>query len=155
VKSSQDLAASVRRRAWDKDLVLWIGSEDSLHKMIGQARVEVIDLLDLFIPDHLPMDDEETRDQLRHALRKKLQTIELGPTHRVVLVVRSIGLLARYDAGVREFYDWFCGDFGMVVLALDDLIENLKWPDEVVCESDLLIKYFTESERVKEVYGEG
>ena len=154
MKSPQDLAALVQQRTWDKDLVLWLGSEDSLHKALSKARVEVLDMLDLFDPDHLPMDEEETRDQMLHALRQKLQAIQVGSAHRTVLIVKSIGLLARYDAGVKEFYEWFCSDFGMVVLALDGVIEDLKWPDEVTCESDRLIKYFTESERVKEVYGE-
>jgi hypothetical protein len=131
-----------------------MGPEDSLQRALGQARVEVLDLLDLFNPDRLPMNEEETRDQLLHALRQKLQTIQVGPAHRTVLVVKSIGLLARYDAGVKEFYEWFCSDFGMVVLALDGILEDLKWPEEVVCEPDRLFKYFTESERVKEVYGE-
>ena len=154
MKSSQDLTALVQQRTWDKDLVLWVGSEDSLQKALSKARVEVLDLLDLFDPDHLPMDEEETRDQMLHALRQKLQAIQVGPAYRTVLVVKSIGLLARYDAGVREFYEWFCSDFGMVVLGLDGVIEDLKLPDEVICQSDRLIKYFTESERVKEVYGE-
>jgi hypothetical protein len=154
MKPAQDLAALVQQRTWDKDLVLWLGSEDSLHKALSKARVEVFDLLDLFNPDHLPMDEEETRDEMLHGLRQKLQAIQVGPARRTVLLVKSIGLLAKYDAGVKEFYEWFCSDFGMVVLALDGVIEDLKWPDEVVCDSNRLIKYFTESERVKEVYGE-
>ena len=154
MRSPQDLKALVQQRTWDKDLVLWLGSEDSLHKALSKARVEVLDLLDLFNPDHLPMDEEETRGQLLHALRQKLQAIQVGPAHRTVLVVKSIGLLARYDAGVKEFYEWFCSDFGMVVLALDGVIEGLKWPDDIICESDRLVKYFTESDRVKEVFGE-
>jgi hypothetical protein len=154
MKSSADLTALVQQRTWDKDLVLWLGSEDSLYNALSKARVEVLDLLDLFNPDHLPMDEEETRDQMLHALRQKLQAIQVGPAHRTVLVVKSIGLLARYDAGVREFYEWFCSDFAMAVLALDGVVEDLKWPDEVICHSDRLVKYFTEPERVKEVYGE-
>jgi len=154
VKSPKDLAALVQQRTWDKDLILWMGPEDSLQRALGQARVEVLDLLDLFNPDRLPMNEEETRDQLLHALRQKLQSFQVGPSRRTVLLVKSIGLLARYDAGVKEFYEWFCSDFGMVVLALDETLEDLKWPEEVTCEPDRLIKYFTESERVKEVYGE-
>lgn len=154
MKSAQDLTALVQQRTWDKDLVLWLGPEDSLHKALGKARVEVLDLLDLFNPEHLPMDEEETRDQLLRALRQKLQAIQVGPAQRTVLVVKSIGLLAKYDAGVKEFYEWFCSDFGMVVVALDGVVEDLKWPDDVICESDRLVKYFTESDRVKEVFGE-
>ena len=154
MKSCEGLKALVQQRTWDKDLVLWMGSEHILHTALSQARVETLDLLDLFNPDHLPMDDEETRNQLLHSLRHKLQSFQVGPIRRTVLLVKSIGLLARYDAGVKEFYEWFCSDFGMVVLLLDGLIEDIKLPDDVVCESDRLVKYFTESDRVKEVYGE-
>jgi hypothetical protein len=41
-----------------------------------------------------------------------------------VLVVKSIGLLVKYHAGVREFYEWFCGDFAMVVLILNGLLNS-------------------------------
>lgn len=154
MKSPQDLAALVQQRTWDKDLVLWIGSEDSVSSILSDARLQSLDLLDLFTPDHLPMDEEETRDQLIHALRQQLQSYQVGPAHRTLLVVKSIGLLARYDTGVKEFYEWFCSDFGMVILILEEIVENFKWPDDVICASDRLIKYFTESDRVKEVYGE-
>src|ERR1035438_2975898 len=75
-----------------------------------------LDLLDLFDEDKLPMDDEETRQCMVAVLSTRLQAIPTGPGTRVVLVVTSIGLLARYAVGLREFYDWFCGDFSMVVL---------------------------------------
>ena len=71
----------------------------------------------------------------------------------MVLVVTSIGLLARYAVGLREFYDWFCGDFSMVVLLLERTLEETQWPEEVSCDSDRLLGYFQEP-MVKQVFGE-
>ena len=73
----------------------------------------------------------------------------LGQTPHTVL-----GLLARYHAGVREFYEWFCGDFAMVVLILDGLLDERVWPEEVACDADRLLTYFNEPGIVKQVFGE-
>src|SRR2546428_593621 len=107
MKTVADLVALTRQRAWDKDLVLWIGSEKALMEAIGEIPHIVLDLLDLFDEDRLPMDDEETRAQLIGGLRRTLRAMDTSPERHPVLIVRSTGLLARYRAGVKEFYDWF------------------------------------------------
>src|SRR5437016_4829390 len=99
------------------------------------------------------MDEEETRQFLVNALSTRLQAIPTGPSMRVVLVVTSIGLLARYAVGLREFYDWFCGDFSMVILLLERTLDETQWPEEVSCDSDRLFAYFQEP-MVKQVFGE-
>ena len=104
----------------------WYGGITS--RETWQVQHVDLDLLDLFDPDHLPMDDDETKFQLVHSLRQKLQSLSPGPGRRIILVVKSIGLLARYDAGVKEFYEWFCGDFGMVVLLLDGAAKTSNGP---------------------------
>lgn len=154
MKTAADLAALVRQRTWDKDLVLWIGSEKALRDALSEVPHNVLDLLDLFDEDRLPMDDEETRAQLIGALRKKLRSMNAAPDRRTVLVVRSIGLLARYRVGVKEFYDWFCGDFAMAVLVLEGPMEDSLWPEDVVCDPDRLIDYFQAPGVVKQVFGE-
>jgi hypothetical protein len=155
MKTVADLAALVRQKTWDKDLVLWVGPIATLSGAIGQTRHVDLDLLDLFDEECLPMDDEETRAQLIQGLRNRLKSIQPGPSARTVLVVRSIGLLARYHAGVQLFYDWFCGDFAMVVLALEPLSDGTAWPEDVNCDENRLLKYFTEPGVVKEAFGEG
>jgi hypothetical protein len=110
----------------------------------------VLDLLDLFNEDCLPMDHEETQAHLRRTLRQRLQSLQAGAERRTVLIVKSIGLLARYQTGVREFYEWFCGDFTM-----DGLLEECLWPEEVTCDTDRLLKYFDTPGVVKQVFGEG
>jgi hypothetical protein len=154
MKTAGDLGALTRQQTWDKDVVLWVGAENALLHILAQIPHVVLDLLDLFDEECLPMDDEETRVQLLRGLRHQLQSFQVGPERRTVLVVKSIGLLARYHAGVREFYEWFCGDFAMVVLILDGLPDERVWSEEVACDPDRLLKYFHEPGVVKQVFGE-
>jgi hypothetical protein len=154
MKTASDLVALTRQQTWDKDVVLWVGAEPALLQTLGQTPYTVLDLLDLFDADSLPMDEEETRAQLLRSLRHKLQSLQVGAERRTVLVVKSIGLLARYHTGVREFYEWFCSDFAMVVLVLDGLLDACVWPEEVACDSDRLLTYFSEPGVVKQVFGE-
>jgi hypothetical protein len=155
VKTQSDLALLVQQKTWDKDVVLWVGSEARLREALGNAQVTVLDLLDLFDPDRLPMDDEETRAELQRKLRARLQSLPTGPANRTVLLVRSVGLLARYQVGVRDFFEWFCGDFAMVVLVLGRLPATGFESDGVVCVPERLTQYFRAPEVVKQVYGEG
>src|SRR6266511_5043178 len=136
MKTAADLSALARQKTWDKDVVLWVGAENALLHILAQIPHVVLDLLDLFDEECLPMDDEETRVQLLRGLRHKLQSFHVGSERRTVLVVKSIGLLARYHAGVREFYEWFCSDFAMVVLILDGLPDERVWSEEVACDPD-------------------
>ena len=154
MKTAADLAALTCQKTWDKDVALWVGSEHALLRTLGQTSYAVLDLLDLFDEDCLPMDHEETQAHLRHGLRRWLQSLQVGAERRTVLIVKSIGLLARYHAGVREFYEWFCSDFAMVVLLLDGLLEEHLWPEEVICDRDSLLKYFDTPGVVKQVFGE-
>ena len=154
MKSSADLAALVRQRTWDKELVLWVGSESALRKALALVPVETLDLLDLFDETDLPADDGETRERLVHGLREELQTYRSGPELKIVLVLKSVGLLTRCRAGVRELYDWFLGDFAMAVLLLEASVDDVGWPEEVHCDPDRLLESFTVSASVKAVYGE-
>ena len=154
MKTAVDLVALTRQRTWDKDVVLWVGSEKALMEALGEVPYIVLDLLDLFDEDHLPMDEEETRAQLIGGLRKRLRSMDTAPENRTVLIVRSTGLLARYRAGVKEFYDWFCGDFTMVVLVLEGPMEDCLWPEDVTCDPDRLINYFQAPAVVKQIFRE-
>jgi hypothetical protein len=152
MKSAAQLQALLASRSWDKEVVLWAGGEKALQDAMGAAKSVVLDLLDMFDSEQLPADDEETRDQLRDKLQTRLKAIERGPNNRVILVVKSIGLLARYRIGLKAFYDWFIGDFALVILLLDGGGEKFEWPEEVVCEPNRLLGYFSESGMVKEVF---
>ena len=154
MKTLADLIALTQQRTWDKDLVLWVGYEKTLTQALGQGQYTMLDLLDVFDEDRLPMDDEETRTQLVRGLRKRLRAIDAAADKRTILIVRSIGLLARYRAGVKDFYDWFCSDFAMAVLVLEGPIENYPWPEEVRCDPDKLIDHFQAPTVVKQVFRE-
>ena len=152
MKSATHLQALVKSRAWDKEILLWAGSEKSLQQALGPETFILLDLLDLFDPSNLPPDEDTTRDQLRDRLRSHLKEIHSGPDNRVILVVKSIGLLARYSVGLTMFYDWFVGSFALVILLLEGGQETTEWPEEVRCESNRLLKYFCEPGMVKEVF---
>jgi hypothetical protein len=153
MKTVGELGALLRQHTWDKDVVLWVGRDAVLVETLGQTRWLILDLLDLFDENNLPMHDDETQIHLASALRARLKAMPTGPADRSVLLVKSIGLLARYNVGTREFYEWFCGDFSMVVLVIDCLMENPVWPEEVICDTDRLLGYFEEPHVVKSVFG--
>ena len=152
MKGVADLKALLKQRTWDKEVLLWHGSEKPLISALGSAKHLVLDLLDLFQPGSLPSDDDSTKDALREQLRQRLRSIVKGPDNRPVLVVKSIGLLARYGVGLKEFYDWFVGSHTILILLLEDMPEKSEWPDEVRCDPKRLPSYFAEAGMVKEIY---
>jgi hypothetical protein len=153
VKGEADLKALVKQRTWDKEVLVWLGTEKSLIGALGSAKHVVLDLLDLFQPDSLPPDDDTTKDAIHGQLCQRLRAIPKGPDNRTVLVVKSIGLLARYKVGLKDFYDWFVGSHTVVALLLEGTVERTDWPDEVKCDTKRLLNYFNEPGMVKEVYG--
>lgn len=153
MKGEADLKSLVKQRTWDKEVLIWLGTEKSLLGALGSAKHVVLDLLDLFQPDSLPSDDDATKDAIHDQLRQRLKAIPKGPDHRTVLVVKSIGLLARYKVGLRDFYDWFVGSHTIVALLLEGTGERTFWPDDVKCDSKRLLDYFSEPGMVKNVYG--
>lgn len=152
MKGATDLKALVTQRTWDKEAILWLGPEKTLTSALGSTKHVVLDLLDLFEPDNLPQDDDSTKDVLCAELRQRLRSIPKGLDNRTVLVVKSIGLLARYRVGLKEFYDWFVGSHTILILLLDDAPEKSDWPDEVRCDPNRLLGYFEEPGMVKEIY---
>jgi hypothetical protein len=152
VSGIEEFRALVKQRTWDKEVLLWRGPEKSLIDALPSIKHVTLDLLDLFAVDKLPIDDDETRDELRTQLRQRLRAIPRGPDNRTVLIVKSIGLLARYNVGLKEFYDWFIGSHTLVVLLLESIVEPGKWPDDVRCEAKRLLDYFAAPTMVKEVY---
>lgn len=152
MKSAAQLQALVNQRAWDKEVLLWIGPEKSLIDALGSVRFRVLDLLDLFDVNNLPGDAEETKGYLRGRLQEHLKAIPRGSDDRSVLIVKSIGLLARYNVGLTVFYDWFIGSFALAILILDDVADRTEWPEDVRCDTTRLVGYFAEPGMVKDVF---
>jgi hypothetical protein len=152
LKGTEELQALLKQRTWDKEVLLWFGSERSLLEALGSTNYANLDLLDLFDPDSLPEDDEATRDALIVGLRQHLRAMPKGPQERTVLIVKSIGLLARYKTGLKEFYDWFVGSYTVVVLLLEGLPDTSKLPSEVRCDANRLFGYFSEPGMLKNIY---
>lgn len=152
MKGLADFKVLLQQRTWDKEILLWFGPEKPLLDTLGAAKYVELDLLDLFQPESLPIDDDAVKEELRQGLRERLRSIPKGPDNRTVLIVKSIGLLARYETGLNEFYDWFVGSYAMVVLLMENVPEKSDWPDEVRCDAKRLVRYFTEPGMVKDVY---
>lgn len=152
MKGITDLRALLKQRTWDKEVLLWLGSEKSLLDAFGSTKYVTLDLLDLFDLESLPVDDDETLNDLGERLRNRLKAIPKGPYNRTALVVKSIGLLARYRIGLKEFYDWFVGSHTVVVLVLDGMPAKTNWPEEVHCDPKQLFNYFAETGMVKDIY---
>ena len=155
MKGGADLNSLVKQRTWDKEVLLWLGADKPLFGALGASKHVVLDLLDLFQPDRLPMDDDATKDVMHDQLTQRLRSFPKGPDSRTVLIVKSIGLLARYGIGLKEFYDWFVGSHTLLILLLECAPEKSEWPDEVRCDPNRLIRYFTEPGMVKDVYAAG
>jgi hypothetical protein len=132
------------QRTWDKDVVVWLGSEASLNaalpglKGLDSASLDLLDLL----PEELPDSDDEIANLLRAALRQKLKGIQPAPGQRRILVVKSAGLLARYTLGLREFFEWFCSDRAMVVLLVEAIPDKIRLPAGIDCRPRLMLDYF-------------
>jgi hypothetical protein len=138
-----ELKNLLRQKTWDKDVVLWLGSDAALKDALSLCNAQELDILDLFDPDNLPANEEDAHARLTNSLRQHLQGLQPTARSKIVLVVRSGGLLARYNLGLKSFYDWFCGDFGMVIIALARAAEKMTWPAAVVFDDDRLYDYFT------------
>jgi hypothetical protein len=151
VNAIDEVKARVAERTWDKEIILWVGPEIDLLGAIKGAHIEELDLLDLFNPSSLPIDDDDTRAVLTRMLRTKLQSIPRSPEKRVVLIVKSVGLLARYDIGVKALYDWFIGSFAMVILVFEPTSTGIEWPEDVECETGRIEHYFTTPGSVKQI----
>ncbi len=149
--AADDLKARVALKTWDKEIVLWVGAEQELMQAVNGAHVLVLDLLDLFDPKSLPIDSDETHDTLVKQLRAWLKAVERKPGARIVLVVKSVGLLVRYGGGTNEFYNWFIGSFTMVVLHLKATNPRIDWPRDVECDGKRMLNYFASPGTVKQI----
>jgi hypothetical protein len=149
MQTHDELVKLVTQRTWDKELILWCGPEPKLLPFLATIHVEILDLLDLFEPASILVDDDEVRQHLSQSLRQHLRSISPVATKRTALIVRSAGLLARYRVGVQNFYDWFCNDFAMAILLVEGRCSESEWPDEVECAPDRLVEYFTDSGMIK------
>ena len=133
------------QRTWDKELLLWVGPEANLLPALTGVHADTLDLLDLFDGPPEQIDDDDVRQHISRSLKKRLQSLPRTTGKRTVLLVRSAALLARYRVGVREFYDWFCDDFSMAILLVDGVSAEVDWPDEVECDSERIVDYFSEA----------
>lgn len=140
-----DLSKILSQQTWDKELILWLGPESKLLSSLTNVQVNIIDLLDMFATVETAGEDDDVRKHLSRSLRQHLKSIPRTVGKRIVLIVRSAGLLARYRVGVQDFYDWFCNDFALAILLIEGTCHGTEWPDDVECGPDQLVDYFKDS----------
>ena len=152
MKTSSELRSLVERRAWDKEIVVWLGSMDSLLSAIpaGSADTKQLDLLDLVSDKDVP--DEEARAQFRRALDSQLKLLKPPPGQHRILIVTSTSLLAHFNTGLAGFFNWFCTDHSMVILHLDGKPEKLSLPAEFEFRADALLDYLAQPDYAKAIY---
>ncbi len=152
MKTSSELRVLAERRAWDKEIVVWLGSMQSLLSAIpsGSPDTEQLDLLDLVPDGDVP--DDEARTLFRRALDAHLKSLKPSAGQRRILIVTSTALLAHFNSGLVGFFDWFCTDRSMVVLHLDGTPEKLTLPLEFEFRADALLDYLIQPDHAKAVY---
>jgi hypothetical protein len=140
------------RRAWDKEIVVWLGSMASLLSVLntGSADIEQLDLLELVSEEDIP--EEEARAFFRRGLDGRLKNIAPAPGKRRILVVTATALLADFNTGLAGFFNWFCSDRGMVILQVDGVAEKLALPPEFEFRPNQLIDYLTQPDHAKDIY---
>ncbi len=169
MQTIEELGQLLEQRTWDKELVVWFGPESKLVPALTGVQVETLDLLDLFTtwpglsetgvgvsesrphvcPASQLTDDDDIRQYLTRSLRKWLQSLDRTNGKRTALLVHSAALLARYRVGVHDFYEWFCDDFSMVILLVERPAAEEQWPEEVDCNPNRMVEYFSENDMTK------
>lgn len=155
MKAGADFKTLASQRTWDKDVAVWVGPESSLTAALpGGSNVAVIalDLLDLFDEAALPDSEDDVVHFLRRGLREKLISLAPPTGERRILIVKSAGLLARYNLGLKEFFDWFCGDRGLVVLLIEATPEKVELPSEIECHPRAIVDYFDRPDLAKHCF---
>jgi hypothetical protein len=143
------------QRTWDKDVVVWCGPEASLMAalpVLPGLTWQTMDLLDLLKEEAIPDSDEEVATLLRRTLGKKLPEIAPTAGQRRILIVKSAGILVRYNLGLREFFDWFCSDRAMVVLLAEQSAEKIGFPVGIEYRARLLPEYFHRPDLAKHLF---
>ena len=143
MKTVAEFTRLVSQRTWDKDVVVWIGAEASLLAALpaGVDR-RVVDLLDVLDEKALPDSEEEAAGVLRRALRQRLLELKPSAGQRRVVIIQSAGLLVRYNLGLKEFFDWFCGDHGLAVILVEATPDKIGLPIGIECRPRVLVDYF-------------
>ena len=155
MKTASDFALLVSQRNWDKDAVVWHGPESAMMAALPVAAgglVTMLDLLDLFDEAIIPDSEDDLVQFFRRALREKLSSLAPVTGQRRILIVKSAGLLVRYNLGLKEFFDWFCGDRGLAVLLVESSPDKIELPPEIECRPRALLDYFVRPDLAKNCY---
>ncbi|MBI2924680.1 MAG: hypothetical protein HYY24_03130 [Verrucomicrobia bacterium] len=156
MKFACNFSALAAQRNWDKEIDVWIGSTEALRNQLpagaSTPSVEELDLLDLFDEKSLPDSDHDAAQFLRDRLRQRFPTLRPADGRRCMLIVKSVPLLAHFNVGLKEFFDWFCSDRCMVVLVLDGIPEELRLPGEFEFQPRRIVDFLAQPDLAKNVF---
>lgn len=143
MKTVADFTRLASQRTWDKDVVVWLGPESSLLAALpaGLDR-QAVDLLDLLDEKALPDAEADAALLLRRALRQRLTELAPSGGQRRIVIVKSAGLLVRYNLGLRDFFECFWSDHGLAVVLIEAIPSTIGLPPGIECRPRVLVDYF-------------
>ena len=139
-----DLTRLVHAAFWSKDIVLWIGSDAELEKVVQGVNVAYLDVLDL-TDGEFPLEDTERSRVISTRLQKRLEELDVSTSEKLVLIVRNVGILSRHMISLNPFFELFGGVRRMAILSLRGESINLgvsqALSEQIVCEPDTIANY--------------
>ena len=127
---------------------MWVGSDKLLDEILSGQPHGTIDILDVFADrEELPSDSTWRRDEIRRRLEVRLRELQPPEGQRLILRVKSVGLLSRYEVGLEPFFDFFGLSRTMAILCVERESPDLKWPVHlergIAWQPDGLVRYLT------------
>jgi len=133
-----------------KHAYVWNGDKDSLLKITGKNQTEEIDVCkDVAIGE---VTNEINEPAIRRQIEKTLETklIELYSDvkkrgKQQILLVLSPSILARYRIGLTVFYNYYLGDYTILVFVVPTpkFRNDLKLPEYVKYDPDETLNYLS------------
>lgn len=141
MKTPADFTRLASQRTWDKDVVVWLGLR--CWQRCPPARIARRWICWTSWTEGPARDAEaDAALLLRRALRQRLTELAPSGGQRRIVIVKSAGLLVRYDLGLREFFDWYCGDHGLAVVLIEATPNKIGLPPGIECRPRVLVDYF-------------
>ena len=132
-----------------RHLYLWHGEAEDLMSLLPAGRAKPMDIFQVAAElSHHPFSQDEANELLRDALRVRLRDWYVsGAEACPVLMVTGCELLARYQVGLRPFYDALANR-SMVILVCSAEDASLdpkgRLPGYVRCEPSATLTYLSQ-----------
>lgn len=125
-----------------RHVFLWRGRKAELEKTLPSDITTHLDIHTLATTSYaVSSGTYELRRQFSKEIIKTLQERKNRLTAPQILVVTGCDLLARYELGIRDFYDHYVGDGVMVVFVVPQHNMKHPWPTFVKFDPDATVRY--------------